>query len=447
MKNILIAAVATALLAPGMALATNGYFAHGYGMKAKGRAGAATAMATDAFGGANNPASMAWVGDRVDVGIDWFSPKRNASRSGSLAGLNAAATSDSDHFFIPELGYNRMLSPAMSLGVTVYGNGGMNTDYPGDAIAAGHPVCGGFNRGATGSYNLLCGSGSLGVDLAQLIVAPTLAIKVTENQSIGISPLLGYQRFKAEGLQAFVGFTPNPAGFAADNRLTNRGYDNSIGWGVRVGWMGRFFDRVTLGAAYATKMRMGEFDKYRDLFAEQGGFDLPENYSVGVAFAVTPKVTIAADYQRINYSEISSVGNPTTNTGNAVAATGFTAGSLGCSTCRGFGWEDVNVVKIGVEYQHSPALTLRAGYGHTDNPIQARDVTFNIIAPGVVQNSVTLGLTYSLGGNSEITVAYMHAFKKSVSGPSLFNNFGVPAGTENIEMYQNSLGIAWGMKL
>jgi long-chain fatty acid transport protein len=35
--------VLAASLAPAAALATNGYFSHGYGMKAKGMAGAATA--------------------------------------------------------------------------------------------------------------------------------------------------------------------------------------------------------------------------------------------------------------------------------------------------------------------------------------------------------------------------------------------------------------------
>ena len=446
MRKTLLAAAAAMAFAPALAFATDGYFSHGYGMKAKGRGGAATAMATDAFGGANNPASMVWVGDRLDLGLDWFSPKRNAARTGSAAGIDAASTSGSDNFLIPEFGYNKMLNPDMSLGVTVYGNGGMNTDYPGGEIAAGSPVCGGFNP-APGPYNMLCGNGRLGVDLQQLIVAPTFAMKAAGRHSFGISPLFGYQRFKAEGLQGFQGFTPNPATFATDNHLTNNGYDTSTGFGVRVGWMGRISDSISLGAAYATRMKMSKFDKYKDLFAEEGGFDLPSNFNAGVAFAATPKVTIAADFQRINYSDVKSVSNASTNTGNAVAGTGFTVGSLGCTDCRGFGWQDVNVIKIGVEYQYNPALTLRAGYNHSDNPIQARDVTFNILAPGVVQDHVTAGFTYAVGKSSEITVAYMHAFKKSVSGPSLYNNVGVPAGNEKIEMYENSLGIAWGLKL
>ncbi len=447
MKKALL--FAAAALAPLAAQATDGYFSHGYGMKAKGMGGAATAMAVDSFGGANNPAAMVWVGNRLDLGLDWFSPEREAERTGSAAGLNGTAKSGSTNFFIPEFGYNRMLSPTMSLGVTVYGNGGMNTDYPGGEIAAGNPVCAGFNPGATGPYNLLCGSGKLNMDMMQLIIAPTLSMKLgaASNHSFGISPLFGYQRFKVDGLQGFQGFTPNPATFATDNRLTNQGYDDATGWGVRVGWMGKITPTVTLGAAYSSKIKMSKFDKYRDLFAEQGDFDIPENYNFGIAVAVNPKTTIAADYQRINYGDVASVGNPSTNIGNSVAGTGFTVGSLGCATCRGFGWGNVSVFKIGVEYQYNADLTLRAGYNRTDNPIQPRDVTFNIIAPGVVQDHLTLGLTYKVGKASELTVAYMHAFRNSVSGASLFNNFGVPAGSEKIQMYQNSLGVAYSWKM
>ena len=78
MKETLLGAVAMAVLAPGMALATDGYFQNGYGTKSKG-AGAGTAMAADAFGGENSPASMALAGNRIDFGADLFSPTRSAS--------------------------------------------------------------------------------------------------------------------------------------------------------------------------------------------------------------------------------------------------------------------------------------------------------------------------------------------------------------------------------
>ncbi|MBI3373756.1 MAG: outer membrane protein transport protein [Betaproteobacteria bacterium] len=443
------------LFAPAAAFATDGYFQHGYGLKAKGMGGAATAMTLDSFGGANNPASMVWVGDRLDVGLDWFSPKRSAERTGSAAGLNGSAESGKSNFYIPEFGYNKMLGWNMSVGVSVYGNGGMNTTYPGGQISTAPGstfTCPGFlgfppSRAGTtpAPYNLLCGSGPLGVDLSQLVIAPTFAMKINKQHSFGISPLIGYQRFKADGLQGFSAFSND------QSKLTNNGYDSSTGFGVRLGWLGRVSDSVTLGAAYSTKIRMKKFDKYAGLFAEQGDFDMPENWNIGIAFKPASKFTVALDYQRINYGGVASVGNPSTNNGGGTAASFFINNSLGCNSCRGFGWSNVDVVKLGVEYRYDDRWTLRAGYNRSKNPIQARDVTFNILAPGVVQNHVTLGTTYDLDKQSELTLSYMHAYQKSVSGTSLFQTwtpgFGLgTGGTETIKMYQNALGIAYGRK-
>lgn len=135
MKLNKIAVLVAIAAASGSAFATDGYFAHGYGMKAKGMGGAATAMASDAMGGANNPASMVWAGDRLDVGLDLFAPRRKISRAGGT-GFGAAldfseVDSDSNLHYVPEFGYNKMLGWDMAAGITVYGNGGMNTDFAG----------------------------------------------------------------------------------------------------------------------------------------------------------------------------------------------------------------------------------------------------------------------------------------------------------------------------
>ncbi|MDH5263437.1 MAG: outer membrane protein transport protein [Betaproteobacteria bacterium] len=417
------ALAATACVLPLAAFATDGYFSHGYGIKAKGMAGVSTATAEDAFGGANNPASMAFVGNRMDVGLDLFSPRRQVKREGSGGGvLDFSVDSDSTLFAIPEFGYNTMYNKDVSLGVSVYGNGGMNTDFEG-----GQLNCSPF--GGPPSANGLCGVGRLGVDLMQLIIAPTVGWKLAPDHAIGIAPLFAYQRFRIQGAHLFTQLSQAPG------NVTNNDYDSSTGFGVRVGYMGRF-GPTSIGATYASKMNMGKFDKYKGLFAEDGGFDMPEHYTLGVAFRPAGGWLVGIDYKRINYSGIPSIANPSTN-----------QAPLGSSNGPGFGWQDVDVWKFGAQFQATPELQLRAGYGKTDNPILARDVTFNILAPGVVRDHYTLGFTYALDKSSEISGSYMHAKRNSVSGASFFNAFAPGmGGTETIEMYQNALGIAWGKR-
>jgi long-chain fatty acid transport protein len=436
MKRTLLLAFVAGM--PFAANATDGYFSHGYGMKAKGMGGASMAVAQDAFGGANNPASMAFVGNRFELGVDAFMPQRSAERTGGAAfGLDGSADSDSNQFFIPEFAFNHMLGANAALGITVYGNGGLNTDYPGGQLPSAS-ACAGFNP-TPGPYNLLCGNGRLGVDLSQLVVAPTAAWQFAPGHSIGLSPLLAYQRFKAEGLQAFTGFSTSP------NDMTNRGYDSSTGWGARVGYFGQITPQMAVGAAYSTKISMGEFDKYKGLFAQQGGFDIPSTWSVGFAFQPTPKWLIALDYERINYSDVASVHND--SSGLLACAGGSVANCLGGSDGAGFGWQSVNVWKIGVQYTVSESWTVRAGYNHSDNPVRPQDVTINILAPGIVTDHATLGATWGWDEHNEITGALMYGFNNSVQGASLFNRF-IPGANmqEQIQLKEYSFGLQYAYK-
>jgi long-chain fatty acid transport protein len=413
-----------ALSAPGVALATNGYFSHGYGIKAKGMAGAGIALPQDAMAAATNPAGMALVGSRMDLGADVFMPSRSGEIVGNqgipppynIPSLDGKYSGDGrDTFLIPEFGYNRMVNPRLAVGLTVYGNGGMNTSYEASPFA------------------MLGGSNPAGVDLSQLFIAPTVAWRINDNHAIGVSLNLAYQRFSASGLGPFEAFNLS----SAPGAVTNREHDGATGWGLRVGWNGRINDMVSLGATYQTKTRMGRFDKYAGLFADQGDFDIPANYGVGIAIRATPALTIAADLQKIEYSGVNAVGNSISSL--------FSGSPLGATNGPGFGWRDMTVFKLGASYQLNPALTLRAGYSTGRQPIPSGETFFNILAPGVVEDHLTLGATWQLGNGRELSVAYMHAFSKAVKGAgSIPPDFG--GGEANLRMHENSIGISYGMK-
>ncbi len=132
---------------PTTALATNGYFTHGISTAEKGLAGAGAAYSQDSLAAANNPAGMVWQGSRYDVGAAIFAPMRNYSSEGTPSapvgapcGFNCPFSigdgdqnidSENESFLIPHFGYNRMLDDDSSIGLSVYGNGGMNTEYKG----------------------------------------------------------------------------------------------------------------------------------------------------------------------------------------------------------------------------------------------------------------------------------------------------------------------------
>lgn len=405
--NALRATVMATALLSGTSWATDGYFSHGYGIKSKGMGGVSIAMTDTAFAGANNPATASFSGNRAEMGAEIFMPQRSATRTGANGFPNGTVDSAKESFLVPEFGYNTSLSEKLAVGLTVYGNGGMNTEYP-----AGAPnFLGGMN-------------GKLGINLSQLIVAPTLSYKLDDRNAIGISPLLVYQQFKAYGLDGFSGMSQD------QTKLTDNGSDSSTGLGVRLGYVGKPSEVLSIGVSWSPKTKMKKLDKYAGLFAGNGGFDIPENYGLGLAVQATPTLVVGVDFQRINYANVPSVGNPSNS-----------PGALGAANGAGFGWSNVNVVKIGVQWQANSQWTLRAGYNKTDNPIQSRDVTFNILAPGVITKHYTVGATYALSKDRELSFYYMKAPQNSVGGTNMRND-----GSETIRMSQQSLGVQYGWK-
>ncbi len=425
-KQLAIASIVAAILAPGSAMATNGYFAHGYGTKNKALAGAGVALPQDAMAAATNPAGMVWVGNRMDVGAALFSPSPrqytvtgNPSGGAGTFGLAPGTVeSDSDYFIIPHFARNWMLDASSSVGLTIYGNGGMNTDYPAFANAF-CPV-----PGSTGTY---C-AGAAGVNLEQLFFNVSYSAKIDATSSWGASVVLAYQRFEATGLASFAGFSSDSA------NLSNRGVDDSYGYGFKLGWQGEVAPGMTLAASYQSEMQMSEFDNYRGLFAEQGDFNIPSTWTLGLAYDVTPSSKLVFDIQQINYSDIASIANPLSLIG---------PGNLGTDNGAGFGWEDMTVYKIGYQWDGSGGYTWRVGFSTGSQPIPPSETIFNILAPGVMEEHFTFGFTKDTGPDSEFNFAAMYAPKSSVTGP---NGMDPTAQTITLEMTQWEVEASWAWK-
>lgn len=398
---------------PTAANATNGYFSHGYGVNAQAVAGVGIALPQDGLTTATNPAGTAYVGNRLDAGLNYFAPSRGAEVKGNgFIQDGDYSANGKKHFFIPELGYTRQLDAATSVGLAIYGNGGMNTQYERNPFT---------NLGA---------QGKAGVNLEQLFISPSAAYKITPDHTFGAALNLAYQRFSAQGISPFAGASTSP------NNVSDQGTDTSTGAGVRLGWIGQLAPDWRAGATWSSKIS-SKFDKYKGLFADGGSFDIPANYGLGLSYQPARNWTIAGDYQVIQYSGVKSVSNPLSqlSTGNL----------LGSADGPGFGWEDVSVYKLGAIHQWSPSLTLRAGYSHATQPVPKGETFFNILAPGVVQDHITAGFTWKADVHSEWSAFYGHAFSKTVKGQqSIPNSFG--GGEANLHLKEDILGVSYGWK-
>lgn len=394
--------------------ATNGYFANGYSIESKALGGAGVALPQSSLDASVNPALMAFVGNRADISLSLFNPNREYTVEGNPSGFPGTfgldpgtVKSDSKYFLVPAIGANWAYDK-VSFGISIFGNGGMNTDY---------------------DKHTFFGSSPTGVDLMQLFVLPTFAVKVTEKQAIGVSPIIAYQRFEAQGLEAFGGFSSDP-----DN-LTNNGHDNSYGFGARIGYYAETCPYLSIGASYQTKVWMSKLDNYAGLFAGQGGFDIPANWTVGIAVKPIPALAFLFDVQKIYYSDIRSINNPMLP--NLMTA------RLGDDGGAGFGWHDMTIYKAGIQWKSSQNWTWRAGYSYGKQPIQDDDVMFNILAPGVIEQHASVGLTTAISKTQDLSFSVVRAFSKTVSGP---NPLDIPGQQEiklKMNQWEGTVGYTW----
>lgn len=380
------------LLTTTSADATDGYFQHGFGARQKALGGAGVADGRDATTTSLNPAGLVHSGNEVSAAVSWFNPHRGFDAPLSFGSVDSLQ----EDFFVPNFAASYHLAPGSIVdvvGVTVYGNGGLNTNYAG---------------------NFFGGVGKSGVDLQQALVSFGAA-KQFGPLSVGIAPTLLRQRFKARGLQAF-GLNPNPS--------------NDVAWGagLRGGVEWQVSPAIRLAVAGSSKIYSQEFEGYEGLFAERGDFDIPPNLQAGIAVDITPRLTALVDYKRIWYSSIASVSNPSTN-----------PPPLGGPNGPGFGWQDIDIIKAGLEWRATDDLTLRAGYSYSTSALQSRDVFFNILAPAAVQHHITGGLEYAVNEKWSVELAGLYAPEGTISGLS-------PGGFGPTELRMHQYDVTVGVK-
>jgi len=398
-----------AVAAAAPASATEGYFSIGFGAVQRAMGGAGVAHTNDAMSAAANPAGVADVGRELTMGIQLFNPVRGFEGTGTFFVPPFEVESDKNFFLAPNVAYNVPLANGAVLNFAAYGNGGMNTTYPDVA----NPNC---------LSGVFC-AGPAGVDLMQLFLSVTYAKKVG-NVSFGIAPTVAIQGFSASGLGAF-------GAISVDNTaLTDNGQDWSYGYGLRAGIEIDLSDALRFGLAGQTKMWMSELEMYAGLFEDGGDFDIPASITAGFALDLQPNLTLMLDYQHIFYSDVGALGNA------------GDAGPLGAPDGAGFGWDDVDVVKLGVEWRASDKMTLRAGYAYASNPVGPEDVTLNILAPGITTHHFTAGGTYNINDRNAINFSAVYAPESTVSGAETTPKGPTP-GTVELKMYQASINVEW----
>lgn len=403
-------ALAAASAATLPALATEGYFSNGIGAVNKSMAGAGVAAGFDAMSQATNPATLVLVETQLVVDFSVLNTDASHDVSAGAGGppfdlADGRVDADGDVFYAPAIGNVWEIDDSSSWGWALYSNGAMNTAWS-------QPAAGVF------------GDGPAGLDLEQTFLQITYAQEISPEVYLGFSPIIAVQRFQAEGLGALAASSINAA------NLSGNGYDLSYGYGGKIGLQADIGGGFSFGAAYQSEMFMTKLDRYSGLLANAGGLNIPAALQTGLAWRSKSGFVAALDYKRIFYGDVDALSNPIAKLG---------AGALfGSPGGPGFGWEDIDIVKLGIEVPVGSSLKLRAGAAMNTSPVSESEVLLNILMPAVQEEHYTAGLSLKLGDNHTVNLGGMYSPSSSVLGP----NAGETIELEGSQ-WEATLGWTW----
>ncbi|MCF6191171.1 MAG: hydrocarbon degradation protein [Cocleimonas sp.] len=377
-KTLLVSAL-TLAIAPA-AYATNGLAPTGLGQIHKAMGGAAAGNPENTMTMATNPAAASFIEDGMDIGLELFVPVRETTTGGPFP-VKRYTGNGTAAFAIPENGFKKTLSNGLSVGLTAYGNGGMNTDYgvsPFENFPMPHPP---------GNA-----SGGIGIDFKQVFISPTISKKIGNNHSVAIAVNLVGQTFKSKGVVA-----PNTVGT-----------DTATGIGATLGWMGKISPNVTVGLSHRLKTKMSKFKNHTGMFRTTGGkLDVPGATTLGISFNTSPKTKVAIDLQRIYYGKVKAIKD-------------------------GFGWDDQDIIKLGVKHQLNNKVALMGGLNYGKSPVTSENVGHAILAPAVSEKHLSLGAEIKMNKHSSVSLSYVHAFENDVTN-----------GAITTRMAQDAVGVGY----
>ncbi|HSQ54179.1 MAG TPA: outer membrane protein transport protein, partial [Gemmata sp.] len=242
--------------------------------------------------------------------------------------------------------------------------------------------------------------GPIFANITLLQLAPTAAYKVTDRFIVGFGPTVDI---------AVAGF--DPAYFSPPDDSNGDGIGTWAtathtrpywGGGFRVGAVYSLTDRVDVGFGYTSPQWYETWQSHARTELGQPrtlnlNVTLPAIYSLGFGFRPTDRWLIATDLRYFDYKNADLFGTPLSQ--------------------GGLGWDSVFAVAVGSRYQLTDRVALSAGYVYNTNPIPSIGTLFNVQAPAITQNTVSVGSTVNLTECISASLGYSYGFQNTLTGP------------------------------
>jgi hypothetical protein len=131
----------------------------------------------------------------------------------------------------------------------------------------------------------------------------------------------------------------------------------------------------------------------------------PSIISAGIGYSAG-NFDFAGDYRYVSYENTE----------------GFsTSGWTETASVAGFGWENISIVSLGIQFKGIEKLPLRAGYTYNTNPIPDELAFFNAPATAIIQNAFQVGFSFLPSESISIDATYHHGMSSGSTGGPMYN--------------------------
>lgn len=396
MKNILKLAV---LLLTTSLFAQAGHIMQGVGSVNMSMGGAATAQPLDISGALQwNPAAISVFDSKIinfDIGAFFSAPELSSSLPAGMMGPGSPAVSGVTK---DDRGVSPMPSLAMvwgkegskhTFGASAFGISGFGVTFPEEA---NNPMSPSFNPTLNSNpinYPQQAGGfGHIESDYMLLQVGIAWAYEITKELSIGVQPTVNYAALE---LAPNPTANPNASGYPVSDKAS------AIGYGAQFGLFYNSSSGFKAGASYKTTQKFEDLEfKNTHLnnttSANAFNMDYPAILSFGLGYS-TGDVDLAVDYRFVDYENTNGFSEKGWNNTGSV---------------KGFGWKNINILSVGLQYKGFEKFPLRVGYTYSSNPIDSELAFFSIPATAVIENAFQFGFSHPFNANFTINGVYHH---------------------------------------
>lgn len=348
--------------------ASNGSKPIGEGAINKSMGGAGVAFPQDTNAMVLNPAGLIDVGTRIDLQIDTYLPRAELDTSEAPLGNAAGRHRSTKPILAPGLGFSyRLKNYPVVVGIGAFSSNAVEIRYEKSRLS---PV---FTNNDWDKDAML----------KVLRITPTVAWSPHRMVDVGLAGCLNVSWFESDLSTAAITQTQG------QNR---RNY--AVGAGFMVGGIFKPHERVRFGVSYESRQRFTKFKKYLDTVPRLDG---PQQLRFGIAVKPTRKLLIAADMRWIDWDGISLLERMPVD--------------------GGFGWRDQWISMIGLEYELTEKLKVRAGFNHGRSPIRKHVSYANALFPLIIENHATAGFSYRISEHFETSFCYEAGFRNRQTDP------------------------------